>query len=163
MRMLSAAVAGVMVWGAAGPALAQPDPGPVGPAPAVITVLPHSVEQGSSASIIASCAGGAPVVYSKLFKDGQVTGNSGHRLVVELRLRPGVTPGSHQLLLVCFIGALVLPRAFAAIEVTKASAPGPPGPQPDHRPEPRPGDLVVRISTGLGGMARSVAEHHPAG
>jgi hypothetical protein len=155
-RTLAAALAAASIGGtmiAAIPASAFAASG------VTLSVKPRAAHNGQSFAITAACADSSsyPVVYSNALRYIATDKNAGKPLNVQMYVRYGTRPGAYVVAAGCVEknGSLSA-HTWQYIWIHYAPGCGKPSPIPGFTPD-------VVVETGFGGMAKYVAEHHPAG
>jgi hypothetical protein len=155
-RTIAAALAAASVGGTfliAAPAFASLNP--------TLTVKPSQTHNGTAVAITAECRNkNSFVTVSSAALGFSKSGGKGEELSVQLDLKSDVKPGTYTI-----TGQCTRPTGApggtntAMLKITYQKPTNPPAPI-----KPIPGfkpDVIVE--TGFGGMARFVANHHPAG
>jgi hypothetical protein len=164
-RMFAAAIAAVSIGGTMLVAIPAPSFAAGG---VTLTIKPKAVRNGQSFAITAECVANAksyPEVYSDALKYVATDKTPGEPLKVQMYVKYGTRSGEYTVTAVC-----VRPNGNLGIHTSQDIyihyAPAPvPVPGGNNNPvKPIPGFKPnVVVETGFGGMARFVANHHPAG
>jgi hypothetical protein len=167
-RTFAAVLAAVSIGGT----LLTATPAFAAPRPVTLRIQPKTAPNGTAVAITAKCKDKTAYVTVKSpALNFEEKGKPGKKLKVQLNIGWTVAPGKYVIIAECrkWSGKLCgITKKW--LKVTYAQPPTPPipptPPTPPTPPKPKPihgfkPDVVVQ--TGFGGMARSVASHHPAG